>query len=467
MTKLEQDKIGRKEIVDRICLLVDNLQKDQHFCLALDGAWGSGKSFVFDMLEESLQVRKEYIIIRYDAWANSFYSDPLIAILSCLIDGIQEKLKEIKGYNKALKEIAKEKGMNLLDELSQKTGKLGTIATIVKSIISIIPKFQNTHSFAENNNIADFKSYQQLLVEIKENLNTLTSYPEYRGKQTKLIILVDEIDRCLPDEQLKILERLHHLFDVKNCVVLCALNKKAIIENFKTTYGGNGEEYLRKFFDFHFYLDVSAEGYMQKLLEEFSESLAKVKALEKTPTISCICAHLCLEFGEKTVLKHVDNREIRRYYENLVKICNDFGWERLTNEYVFFIIIALFIRRNISSTFLELSDIEKNQLVVTERFTQLDDKEQRYQMPYHDYIKEYLGIDRKNTPQEFSQLLYGRGSNITAELIWYFNEIVSYSTGEKFYGNSMRAFYHQPTIHGDVCQELRKLIILYGGGEQK
>lgn len=148
MTKLEQDKIGRKEIVDRICLLVDNLQKDQHFCLALDGAWGSGKSFVFDMLEESLQVRKEYIIIRYDAWANSFYSDPLIAILSCLIDGIQEKLKEIKGYNKALKVIAKEKGMNLLDELSQKTGKLGTIATIVKSIISIIPKFQNTHSFA-------------------------------------------------------------------------------------------------------------------------------------------------------------------------------------------------------------------------------------------------------------------------------------------------------------------------------
>ena len=50
MTKFEQDKIGRKEIVEKICWLVDNLQKDQHFCLALNGEWGSGKSFVLDMV---------------------------------------------------------------------------------------------------------------------------------------------------------------------------------------------------------------------------------------------------------------------------------------------------------------------------------------------------------------------------------------------------------------------------------
>ena len=468
MTKFEQDKIGRKEIVDRICLLVDNLQKDQHFCLALDGAWGSGKSFVFDMLEESLQKRKEYIIIRYDAWANTFYFDPLIAILSCLIDGIQEKLKEIKGYNKAIKEIAKEKGMNLLDELSQKTGKLGTVASIVKSIISIIPKFQNTHSFAENNNIADFKSYQQLLGAIKENLNALTSYPEYRGKQAKLIILVDEIDRCLPDEQLKILERLHHLFDVKNCVVLCALNKKGIVENFKTTYGGSGEEYLRKFFDFNFQLSTSADEYINKLLEVFSESLSKVKILDKNPNVPGIGAYMCLMYGDKKVLDNINNREIQRYYDCLLNVCNDFGWERLPNvAYVFFIIVALFIRKNISSSFLDEVEIESKQQAVDERLKIDDDSytEKYREMPYHDYIKEYLGLDRKNMPKELLRLWQGTG--LLAELIWYFNEIICYSTGKEFGGNSTRAFYHQPTIHGDVCRELRNLIILYGGGEQK
>ena len=470
MTKFEQDKIGRKEIVNRICLLVDNLQKDQHFCLALDGDWGSGKSFVLDMVEEKLEQHREYVIIKYDAWANSFYSDPLIAILSCLIDGIQEKLKEIKGYNKAIKELAKEKGTNLLEELSQKTGKLGTVASIIKAIIGVIPKFQNAYSFEENNNISDFKSYQQLLMEIKDNLNALTAYREYRGKQTKLIILVDEIDRCLPDEQLKVLERLHHLFEVKNCAVICAVNKKGIIKNFEITYGGNGEEYLRKFFDFNFYLDMSAEGYMQRLLEEFSENLAKVKEAEKTHDIPCICAQMCMGFGEKKVLKNIDNREVQRYYDCLIKVCNDFGWERLPGPpYVFFIIVALFIRKNISNTFLDETEIKIKQKVVDEWFANpsIEREQKKHKMPYHDYVKEHLGINRENFPKEFLQLWQGQGINICAELIWYFNEIVCYSTGKEFQGNSLRVFYGHPAIDGKICQELRKLIILYGGGEQK
>ena len=470
MTKFEQDKIGREEIVNRICLLVDNLQKDQHFCLALDGDWGSGKSFVLDMVEEKLEQHREYVIIKYDAWANSFYSDPLIAILSCLIDGIQEKLKEIKGYNKAIKEIAKEKGANLLEKLSQKTGKLGAVASIIKSIITVIPKFQNAHSFEENNNIADFKSYQQLLMEIKDNLNDLTAYREYRGKQTKLIILVDEIDRCLPDEQLKILERLHHLFDVKNCAVICALNKKGIVNNFETTYGGNGEEYLRKFFDFNFYLDTSSEEYMQKLLEEFSKNLAKIKQLEKNQDVPAIVAYMCMAFGDKRVLDDIDNREVQRYYESLIKVCNDFGWEHLpSTPYVFFIILGLFIRKNINSRFLEKNEIEKRQQSVDEWFRDIDidPAEKRNAMPYHDYIEEYFGVERENVPEEFLQLWSGRGASISAEYIWYFNEIVYYSTGREFYGNSMRVFSGRPAVEGEICRELRRLIILYGGGEQK
>ena len=42
----ERDRLERKPLVDKICYLVDNLPKDEHFCLALDGPWGSGKTFV-------------------------------------------------------------------------------------------------------------------------------------------------------------------------------------------------------------------------------------------------------------------------------------------------------------------------------------------------------------------------------------------------------------------------------------
>ena len=463
MTKFEQDKIGRKEIVDRICLLVDNLQKDQHFCLALDGDWGSGKSFVLDMVEESLKQHREYVIIKYDAWANSFYSDPLIAILSCLIDGIEDKLYLVEQYA----EKAKKAGKVTVNTLSKLSDKVNIFKTAIEGIKGIYKVLHNPISLGE---LEGFKSYQDLLKETKQVLNDITTTREYRGKQTKLIILVDEIDRCLPDEQLKILERLHHLFDVKNCAVICAVNKKSIVENFKTTYGGNGEEYLRKFFDFNFYLDMSAEGYMQKMLEEFSENLAKVKVAEKAHDIPCVCAHMCMEFGEKRALKNIDNREVQRYYDCLIKVCNDFGWERLPGpSYVFFIIVALFIRKNISNTFLDETEIAIKQQVIDDWLLNpnIEYSQKRQKMPYHDYVKEYLGINREALPKEFSQLLYTQGASITAKMIWDFNEIVSHSIGKEFEGNSMRVFHRRTTIDGEICQELRKLIVLYGGGEQK
>lgn len=463
MTKFDQDKIGRKEIVNRICLLVDNLQKDQHFCLALDGGWGSGKSFVLDMVEEKLKQHREYVIIKYDAWANSFYSDPLIAILACLIDGIEDKLYLVEQYAKKAKRVGKvaEKTLSSLFE---------KVRIFKEAKDGIKETFKILHNPISMEGLEEFKSYQDLLKETKQVLNDITNTREYRGKQTKLIILVDEIDRCLPDEQLKILERLHHLFDVKNCAVICAINKKSIVKNFETTYGGNGEEYLRKFFDFNFYLDMFAEGYMQKLLEDFSENLAKVKTAENIHDIPCICAHMCLEFGEKKALNNIDNREVQRYYDCLIKVCNDFGWERLPGPpYVFFIIVALFIRKNISNIFLDETEIAIKQQVVDDWFANpnIEREQKRHKMPYHDYVKEYLGINRENFSKEFSQLWQGQGISICAELIWYFNEIVCYSTGKEFQENSMRVFYGRPAIDGKICQELRKLIILYGGGEQK
>lgn len=72
--------------------LVDSLHKDQNFCLSINSAWGSGKSFVLRMIEKQLVKKQEYIVIKYDAWENTFYSDPLITILTCLIDGIEVKL---------------------------------------------------------------------------------------------------------------------------------------------------------------------------------------------------------------------------------------------------------------------------------------------------------------------------------------------------------------------------------------
>lgn len=450
-----QDKIGREEIVDKICGLVSSLKKDKNFCLAINGAWGSGKSFVLGLIEEKLSKRQEYIIIKYDAWENTFYSDPLIAILSCVIDGVEEKLYLVERTEEKVKKAAKT-GVNTLAKLSTKIEKL---KAVIEGIKTIIKDFHNPIDTAA---LGDFKSYQKLLKTTKEILSEITQAGEYREKQTKLVILVDEIDRCLPDEQLKILERLHHLFKVNNCAVIVTMNQACVAKTVKTIYGIDGYEYLRKFFNFTFRLNTSANEYLNNLLTEYIKSFEKLQPPTNEVEYPVKLAYQCLLYGSEKALDKADNRELTRYFECVANVCNDFGWQRLNQQYVFFILLALYIRKIISPTFLDKNDIIKNQI----KIANIPSEMQSDTMPYYDYLKAYLGVNRNNPPKEFKQKSYVYIDHIPL-FSWAFNEIVYFSQKQDFPYNEMREFLGQPVVNPNDCKELCRLVILYGGEQEK
>ncbi len=465
-----EDKIGRKEIVDKICGLVESLKKDSNFCLSINGAWGSGKSFVLDMIEEELSQHSEYIIVKYDAWKNSFYPDPLIAILYCVLDSLSLNCKQIKirQYKKATIKVLKKTVTGKVDKitddviemLSKNGGWTGLVASAIKIIRSIIKEAQI--SILDNKLFDDFKSYQDLLNEFIVVLNLLTTYEDKEHPRKKMVVLVDEIDRCLPNDQLKILERLHHLFDVKNCAVIVAMNHSCISDTVNTLYGINGNEYLRKFFDFVFKLDTSAEVYLNNLFDDFIKNCGKFKTPIPNMELAVKLAYQCMLYGDKKVLEKVDNRELTRYFEAVNRVCNDFGWQNLLPHYVFFILIALFIRRNVSTTFLNYDLIQQNQ----EEFD-LQENYSRYTMPYYDYMNEFIGIDRQNLPRQIDNPFGINYQHHIVEYSWYFNETICYSRGTAFNYNELRGFNGYQTVNSDDCKKLRELVLLYGGEQEK
>lgn len=464
-----EDKIGRKEIVDKICGLVESLNEDSNFCLSINGAWGSGKSFVLNVIEEELSQHSEYIIVRYDAWENSFYPDPLIAMLSCVIEGLGNKLSKMRGYFKAAAECGKKKGKELVDKLSDAGGKIGVVATVIKNIAEIVTDFKNVTvvNDTKDSQLETYKSYKMLLQEFAALLNKLTKKVFVAKKQTKIIVLVDEIDRCLPNDQLKILERLHHLFDVKNCAVIVAMNHSCIAKTVKTLYGTDGNEYLRKFFDFVFKLDTSAEVYLNNLFDGVIKSCEKIKTRDSDAELQIKLAYQCMLYGDKKVLEKVDNRELTRYFDAVNRVCNDFGWQNLLPHYVFFILIALFIRRDVTSSFLDEKDISEKQHARDDIYNRLSRDEKEVKLPYYDYIEECIGVDRDNPPKSILQSSNYYIAHDIASSSWLFNEIVCYSTGKQFLHNAMRLHYHQPTVNSDDCKKLRELVLLYGGEQEK
>ena len=325
MSFTEKDKIGRQDIVNKINFLVENLSKEDNFCLALNGEWGSGKSYVMNMLREKFAAHPEYIVINYDAWKNNFYSDPLIAILYCVLDSIKEyvefselKIKLKQGTLKTLKSW----GKKALMAMEKAGGKYAVLACAIEAISNVISA---SGKLSNNELLAGYQSYQSLIEEVKNQLNKLASTEIYNDKPTKLIIMVDEIDRCLPNEQLIILERIHHLFDVKNCAVIVALNRTAICANFKTQYGGNGEEYLRKFFTYNFILETDYAILLHNLVMDFIEEINNSKkqnyVYTSKETLPLIFA-LTQEFARVADINKIlyNNRDIKNYFEKFRRV---------------------------------------------------------------------------------------------------------------------------------------------------
>ena len=314
------DKIGRQDIVDKICYLVDNLPRDDNFCLALNGAWGSGKSVVLELLQDKLSEHEEYIVVHYDAWKNIFYSDPLIAMLYSIADTLEKTFfdKKEKRAKKAGLKLVKNAAESTLTAAADGKGYIAFIAKAILKIRDIIKEYKKT---ALTNDVVfeEYKSYANFLYNSIEQLNEITAQKVFKDRQIRFVVLVDEIDRCLPDEQLKVLERLHHLFAIKNCAVIVALNKEAIKNNFEKNYGGNSEDYLRKFFQYNFQIEANVPILLKnKLIDLFYEINDKRKEAIIEKGVEFIIGDLVEVLSDiinNSKEAKVDNRDVEKYLD--------------------------------------------------------------------------------------------------------------------------------------------------------
>lgn len=344
----QQDKIGREDIVNKICSLVDNLKPDANFCLALNGEWGSGKTFVMQMLEQKFCEHPEYIVIKYDAWKNNFYSDPLIAILYCLLDGIKEYvylLPEIQEkMKKGMKKNLQTWGNGAIKALKASKGIVAVLGCAIEGIKNIVTA---TGKLTNHEKFADFCSYQSLLEEVKKKLNAVTEFKNYENRQTKLVVLVDEIDRCLPNEQLIVLERLHHLFNVKNCAVVIAMNRNQIISVFNSRFGANGKEYLRKFFDYNFFIQAESIVYFKNYIldnivaNEYFTFIQIIKKEQIEFLQEYIFSILRNEYGD--ILK-IDDKTISRILNIISDIAVNIPDKKLDFPFLFLISVSVCLK---------------------------------------------------------------------------------------------------------------------------
>lgn len=230
----EDDKLERKAIAENFKSILLNTDLN---VISVSAPWGGGKTYFIQNLIKLME--NDSINILYNAWESDFYESPLIPLFVELFNELEKvdiktKLeKDIKWSKKFAKNICKKSSF-----------QVGVNLGVVNCAANFDPNKKMIKS-----------EYIELKGEMCEFKSKLTSIQTKLNK--KIIIFVDELDRCHPMYTIKTLEIIKHFFGIPNIIFVLSVDKKQVENSVRQIFGVNiGEEngYLRKFIDVDFQL---------------------------------------------------------------------------------------------------------------------------------------------------------------------------------------------------------------------
>lgn len=245
--------------------------------ISLDGKWGSGKTFfvkqvqmLMDTLNGNLpeipnkikgiisdydlyKLKNKQFCIYFDAWGKDDTEEPVLA----LIYEITKQYSLCFPQNN-IANLAKF-GKNILDGLS-----IGFAWNMISINSSGLVKA--TEDF-KNNPVKDIEKDDHLHHEINHFFEQVLQIND-KEKYDRVVIFIDELDRCRPTFALKLLERIKHYFDHENITFVFSTNMKELGNTVKAYYGleFDAERYLDKFFDLRLQLpQIDIENYIRSI----------------------------------------------------------------------------------------------------------------------------------------------------------------------------------------------------------
>ncbi|MDY6263859.1 MAG: P-loop NTPase fold protein [Fibrobacter sp.] len=229
---MPQDMLGREPFVSLLeNIIIQKTNAHEGFSFAIDGKWGCGKSWIIKELEKKLEPR--YFVVHYNCWENEYYEEPLVAILSVIVDKLNQLQETLPDDNK---KSAVKIAITFLTKvisiiIKNKTGiDFDDIVESGKNAVAEDKELDISKDFDKN------QPLKRALDIVRDNLLKLKL--EFGG----VVFIVDELDRCLPEYAIKVMQRLHHIcFDTTSdkymFIQLAAINKSELLGSIAKTFG--------------------------------------------------------------------------------------------------------------------------------------------------------------------------------------------------------------------------------------
>ena len=338
---------------------INSEYEEGSYTFAIYGEYGSGKTYFLNAFQEILsnnnncQVKEEFELqanfklIKINAWEEDYLKDPILSIGLKIANEMKKEIKDDK--EDEAKDNKEGKITDIYTKLTESLlllnqNRLLLVKNLLLNAVKnnpygniIINAVEETLNDANKNINEYYLKYKDYLKNIKESL---TEYIEKlkenqadKTKNTKLLILVDELDRCRPDYAIEFLEAINHIFSVKNLIFVFSIDKNALKSAMTTIYGANMDfdNYMKKFI----HSDVSLNKLTDSDNEEIIEHYIKIYYKDKNEV-----DQYALKKNLTLILNHFELNP--RNIEYMIRICKSLDKElSKNNEFIMPLIFTL------------------------------------------------------------------------------------------------------------------------------
>lgn len=221
-----------------------SIDRNSPFAILLNGEWGSGKTTLMKITKhnlENMESMKAVKIIWFDAWQYEGF-DPRSALFTRIIQEFKnEPLSKLTGIIKKLPSF--DFGINLgLISVSSSSDKL------IEQYVENIDKINNLHSYLEKEIIKD-----------------------------KLVVFIDDLDRCSIENTLNILESIKIFLSIKNTTFIVGADIDKLEKAWELRYNKSmirfdeSKNHIDKIFQINIKLPTKVNSKMYEFLDSFTK----------------------------------------------------------------------------------------------------------------------------------------------------------------------------------------------------
>ena len=217
---------------------------DSPITVGVHGDWGAGKSSILEMIEADFEEEKKALCLKFNGWRFQGFEDAKIALIEGIVSGLLEKRPALTKAGDAVKDIFRR--IDWL-KVAKKAGGLALTALTgipsldsFQSIVGMLEGF-----FADPAKLATRENLDSAIDGVrgllKPNTGTAKVPDEIDGFRKafddlldragveQLVVLIDDLDRCLPETAVETLEAVRlFVFTAKTAFVVAA--DEAMIE---------------------------------------------------------------------------------------------------------------------------------------------------------------------------------------------------------------------------------------------